>query len=317
MNADKVVALIERTYRTELSADSWLQGVSASAAAVFDSQRTLAFHYEASENWITPSAPAIHGFAPEFAFDFFDHRDAPPEAAQAMARVFLSVRFGSLRDALQGAGFAGLQSVLDRYGVDDMLGINGLDLSGRGCMLVVAVPKRRLSSRTVNLWHRLSAHISAGNRLRKALAELTEVPADPTAHAEAVLSTNGRVEHATGPAESRRARDALREALVRIDAARSERDNPERSVELWRGLVAGRWSLVEHFERDGRRYYLAHKNDPELGQDRRLTLRERQVLAYAQHGNSNKLTAYALGLSTTTVSSLLGRARRKLGGSSE
>jgi DNA-binding NarL/FixJ family response regulator len=100
---------------------------------------------------------------------------------------------------------------------------------------------------------------------------------------------------------------------VRIDAARSERDDAEHSVELWRGLVAGRWSLVEHFERDGRRYFLAHKNDPELAPDRRLSPREAQVLAYAELGYSNKLIAYSLGLSSSTVATVLGKARRKVG----
>ena len=180
-------------------------------------------------------------------------------------------------------------------------------------MLTIVTPRQPHSPRTANLWHRLAAHISAGNRLRKALGTLAFEKIDPTARAEAVLAPNGKIENATGPAEPRAARDALRDALVRIDAARSERDNPERSVELWRGLVAGRWSLVEHFERDGRRYYLAHKNDPELAQDRTLTSRERQVLGYAELGHSNKLIAYELGLSTTTISTILIRAKKKLG----
>jgi DNA-binding CsgD family transcriptional regulator len=115
-----------------------------------------------------------------------------------------------------------------------------------------------------------------------------------------------------GAAEPRTAREALREALVRIDQARSVSDDANESVELWRGLVAGRWSIVEHFERDGRRYYLAHKNDPELAPERTLTQRERQVLGYAELGHSNKLTAYALGLSSSSVSTHLTRARRKL-----
>jgi len=45
---------------------------------------------------------------------------------------------------------------------------------------------------------------------------------------------------------------------------------------------------------------------------RGLTLRERQVLAYAGLGHSNKVIAYELGLSTSTVSTHLARARRKM-----
>jgi DNA-binding CsgD family transcriptional regulator len=46
--------------------------------------------------------------------------------------------------------------------------------------------------------------------------------------------------------------------------------------------------------------------------DRALTMQERQVLGYAELGNSNKLIAYSLGLSTYTVAATLARARRKL-----
>jgi len=194
-----------------------------------------------------------------------------------------------------------------------MLGINGLDPSWRGCMLAIAVRRTSQSARTAHIWQRLAAHISAGNRLRTRLEALSNGGVDPLSQAEAVLTPNGKVEHATGPAEPRDAREALREALARIDAARSEGEDARRCVDLWHGLVGGRWSLVDHFERDGKRYYLAHKNDPELAADRELTPRERLVLGYAELGNSNKLISYSLGLSSSTVSTLLGRARKKLG----
>ena len=43
-----------------------------------------------------------------------------------------------------------------------------------------------------------------------------------------------------------------------------------------------------------------------------LTPRERQVLSLADFGRSNKVIAHALGLSISTVSTTLTRARRKL-----
>ena len=107
---------------------------------------------------------------------------------------------------------------------------------------------------------------------------------------------------------------ALLRRLVASAPAPLER---ELVVELWRALISGRWSVVEHFERDGKRYYLAHKNDPELAADRALTPRERQVFGYAELGHSDKLIAYSLGLSLSTVSTLLSSARRKLGASLE
>ena len=308
-----VVELIESAYRPEASDEAWLKNVTSAVATVAGSQRALAFRYSTTADWIASGAFALHGFGSEFARDFLNV-GGPPEAGQAMARLFLSLRLASLRELAQSPQFAALGSVLDRHGVDDLLGVNGLDPSGRGCMLTVAVARERLSPRTTHLWHRLAAHISAGNRLRTVLEKLAaESSADLTAHAEAILSPAGKVEHASGPAEPRAARDALRDALVRIDAARAERSDPERSVALWRGLVAGRWSLVEHFERDGRRYYLAHKNDPELAPDRTLTAQERVVLGYAELGHSNKLISYELGLAPSTISTTLNRAKKKLG----
>jgi DNA-binding CsgD family transcriptional regulator len=316
MTPKHAVSLIESAYRLDLSTESWLEGIAAAASEALGSkQGAMAFRYDASsKDWIHVQAFAMRGLAPEFVTAFFNQSDAPPDVARQLATLMHSVRFGSTIDLFErtGAG-AFMRPTYDRYGIADMLGINGLDPSGRGCMLMVATSRARYSPRTTHLWHRLAAHVSAGNRLRSALDELAAEGVDPVNRAEAVLSPNGNVDHATGAAEPRTARRALRDALVRIDQARSIRDDARESVELWRGLVAGRWSLVEHFERDGRRYYLAHKNDPELAPDRALTQREQQVLGYAELGHSNKLISYQLDLSSSTVSSLLTSARRKLG----
>jgi hypothetical protein len=309
------VSLIESAYGLDGATEPWLQKIAASACSAMESaQGAMAFQYDASDGgWTKIGTGAIHEMSPEFVRDFFDQEDMPKESARALTQVFTSVRFGSLRAVLNRIQAGAFSATLDRHGIDDMVGVNGIDPSGRGCMLAIVVKKFPSSSRTEHLWQRLAAHISAGNRLRTTLAALSEPNFDPTQRAEAVLTANGKVEHATGPAESRAAREALRDALVRIDKARSEQDDARRSVDLWRGLVAGRWSLVEHFERDGKRFYLAHKNDPELEKDRALTERERLVLGYAELGYSNKFVSYALGLSTSTVSTLLARARKKLG----
>jgi hypothetical protein len=315
VKASQAVSLIEAAYGLDGATEQWLQKIAASASSAMGSaQGAMAFQYDASDgNWIKLGTGALHETSPEFARDFFNQADMPKDSARALTQLFMSMRFASLRTVLNRIQAAGFIATLDRHGVHDMVGVNGLDPSGRGCMLVIVVQKMPSSSRAEHLWQRLAAHISAGNRLRTTLAALSEPNFDPTQSAEAVLTANGKVEHATGPAEPRAAREALREALVRIDKARSEHDDARRSVELWRGLVAGRWSLVEHFERDGKRYYLAHKNDPELAEDRGLTRHERLVLGYAELGQSNKLISYALGLSSSTVSTLLARARKKLG----
>ena len=85
------------------------------------------------------------------------------------------------------------------------------------------------------------------------------------------------------------------------------------ALELWRGLLAGRWTLVDHFDSDGRRFVLARKNDPSVPEPRALSPRQRQVVFYASLGWSNKEISYALGLSENTVSAHLAQSLSKLG----
>jgi DNA-binding NarL/FixJ family response regulator len=133
-----------------------------------------------------------------------------------------------------------------------------------------------------------------------------------------VLTPTGMVEHADGDATTRAARERLREAVSALDRARGglRRRDPDGAVDLWRVLVASRWSLVETFESDGRRYLVARVNEPRSGEFAPLTPREHDVLGYARMGHHNKLIAYELGLAPSTVRVLLSRAAAKLGATS-
>jgi DNA-binding CsgD family transcriptional regulator len=87
---------------------------------------------------------------------------------------------------------------------------------------------------------------------------------------------------------------------------------PEQAVDLWKGLVSGRWTLLDHFETDGTRYVVARRNEVRLTGLRALTERERQAVGYAALGHTNKLIAYEMGLSASTIGVLLHRAAKKL-----
>jgi DNA-binding NarL/FixJ family response regulator len=106
--------------------------------------------------------------------------------------------------------------------------------------------------------------------------------------------------------------DAIRVDLIGISLRRS---SPDEAIALWRALVAGRWSIIDHFDSDGRRYLVARRNQPApaargLGV---LSPRERDVLARAALGHTNKLIAYELGVAVATVASALASAAVKLG----
>jgi len=197
----------------------------------------------------------------------------------------------------------------------DSVGMVASDPSGRSCHIATLQSQvTKLSVGEVELWTRVSAHVAAGHRIRRQLAALDERQRGPDG-ADAVLRPDGRVEHAAPAAASPVAREALRSAVKALDRARSRlrRTDPNQAVEVWRGLVAGRWSVLDHFDGDGRRFVLARRNDPAARPVQQLSNRECQVIGYAALGHSNKLIAYELGLAASTIANHLSRAAAKLG----
>jgi len=150
-----------------------------------------------------------------------------------------------------------------------------------------------------------AAHLSAALRLRALAAGSPD-------DADSVLAPNGRVLHAVGAA--RNGRESLVEAVVRRERARGRlrRSDPDEAARMWSVLVAGRWSIVDFVDRDGKRLLLARRN-PVHGPDvLALSDEERDVVWLATLGHSRKYIAYELGLAAATVTKRLGSAQRKL-----
>ena len=144
--------------------------------------------------------------------------------------------------------------------------------------------------------------------------ERAEVPLPHDA--EAVLDPKRfEVTDATGPAKANGVGAKLRDAAIQGDRARGpmRNDNPDKALEIWKALVQGRWSMVDWFDTDGRRFVLAVPNAPDTADPRGLTEREMQVVTYVIFGHSNKFIAYQLGISRARVSMLLSSSMRKLG----
>jgi DNA-binding NarL/FixJ family response regulator len=193
--------------------------------------------------------------------------------------------------------------------------LNAADPSHRGCVLgAVDLGSKGARLERKASWSRVAAHVASGLRLRRRLAEHQAQPQLD----EAILGPSGVLLHAEGVAKIPTARDALRDATLAIEKARGRlrRSEPEAALNLWRGLLDGRWSLIDRFERDGRRLIVAHRNDVTTRGLRALTFRERQVASYAALGHSNKLIAYELGLSLGSVGTHLSAALVKLGAKS-
>ena len=200
----------------------------------------------------------------------------------------------------------------------DGLGMSAFDPNGQGVYLIAPLPKvTTLTEKARERWQMLAAHFGAGYRLRRALRKGgPEAATDLPLGAEAVIDpTSFRVTDAQGQAKSGDALEALREAALQVDRARGRmrESDPEQALELWKALVRGRWSTVDWFDSDGRRFVLGLPNAPNVTDPRGLTDREMQVVAYVLFGQTNKLIAYNLGLSKGRVSTLLRSAMRKIG----
>jgi DNA-binding NarL/FixJ family response regulator len=252
----------------------------------------------------------------------------PTSQDTKLAPLFRSVFVGSLRAstaALRRFGIdeplvlqfeRAIDQSLRAWGLADELWINAQDPTGIGCLIVA--PRLRAGPfppREIHRWSYVAAHLATAFRVRRQLEKrLPGQRLDEMPGVEAVLSPDGKLAHAHASAQAPSASESLGRAVKSLDRARGalRRRDPEEAVAIWRAMVAGRWSLLDHFDSDGRRFVLAHRNDPHVPDARGLTLRERQVVAYAALGHSNKVIAYELGLSSSTVGSHLARARAKL-----
>ena len=202
----------------------------------------------------------------------------------------------------------------------DVLFITAVDGRGVGVAVVAPLPEiTSLSPHESERWQMLAAHLEAGHRLRRGLAvtePMEESEPSLPYGAEAIFDTHSfRITDAVGNAKEPTAARKLREAAIAVDRARGalRQSDPHTALEIWKALVRGRWSTVDWFDTDGRRFVLAIPNSPNITDPRGLTERERQVVAFAGFGQTNKMIAYRLGLSSSRVSLLLRSAMRKMG----
>ncbi|MGB8332780.1 MAG: helix-turn-helix transcriptional regulator [Polyangiales bacterium] len=214
-----------------------------------------------------------------------------------------------------------LRALEKRLGCKDVLGISAIDPDLHGVGIHIPSPEFiSLTRRSRESWQRLAAHIEAGHRLRRRLGCVDQLKATPVnelpLRAEALIDPKRfALEHAEGAARDKGMPDALREAAIRVDHARGRlrNENPEQALALWHGLVRGRWSLVDWFDSDGRRFIVVIPNPPGLDDPRGLTEREHQVATLAAQGETGKSITYRLGISRQRVSMLLRSAMHKLG----
>lgn len=189
---------------------------------------------------------------------------------------------------------------LKQTGAEEFLGLLGHPAPGWAFLLFCDWPGGSgLDSAQRDALERLRIHLESVLRLRM-LGE-AQLPV-------AVLSLEGRVMHSETLQQSDTQfadahGESAGERVRRIEAARTEagRSEPNKALAVWKALVDGTWSLIEHVDRDGRRFYQAYENAPAARPYRSLTTRESAVLDHAVQGLSGKHVAYALGIAQPLV----------------
>ena len=182
-----------------------------------------------------------------------------------------------------------------------------LDGNGVTGFTGVFMHPRTLSAAERAMYLMVDAHIRSALRLRRRLGS------GGTKSTDAVVSAGGTLLDAQGDASTIVARSKLVEAVRAIDRAKTRAlgRGPE-ALEVWKGLVDGRWSLVEQIEADGKRLFVAFRNEEHVRDPRGLTNTEMRVVGLVARGYPDKLVAYNLGLASATVAVHLSNALAKL-----
>jgi DNA-binding CsgD family transcriptional regulator len=328
-----ILDTIDAGYDLAGSERSWLLSMTKAVAPCFDRGLGLvSYFYDASDpahfkvsdivgHGATPEAmsmvePVVYGFTPEqvelsfggpmiigTTWEVFGFNPSPPLAAEhhdspALVREMIDFGFPKA----YSNNLEALQAV-------SSLALRAHQPDGRGIFICSLLPSdggttRRFRAR----WARVSAHLLSAWRLRQRLAKAQERTAP-----EAILTPSGRLADARfDPSAGQR--DVLASAVRRREQARGplRHSAPDDALSLWQGLVQGRWSLVDQIDRDGKRFVLARRNEAAAPPLAGLTLRERQIVAFALQGLANKLIAYTIGLSVSTVATHLANAAPKL-----
>jgi DNA-binding CsgD family transcriptional regulator len=311
-----VLNVIEAAYQMDMPAADWIQTIGTLLYKQFGTGRGL---YGCEYN-VKPDGMLRIGY--ELKLDFPEPALAlpiaqtlemlPPQFTEKTFRRTECITQSEIVDPDIAPMIEGASASMSAIGLEDILICAGCDPAGHGAFFGAFLPaKQKIDLGLRDMWTRTVQHVVAALRLRRRLMD-TQAPVET---ADAVLKPSGQIDHADGEAKLDEAREQLREAVLAVESARGRmrRENPETAVESWKCLVSTRWSLVDQFESDGKRYILAHRNDVSVVGLDALTPRERQALAFAAIGHSNKLIAYELGITASTVGVLLHTAASKLG----
>jgi len=291
----------------------WLEHVASTLTPLLDrGNGLLCYGFDAREMGVIQlEAPVFAGAGVEVwgamqgATEGLDPR--------AVRRTYLgSQPFGTVAQRFVGSTRRIFSELAQRHyapnGFSDLLVLHVVAGDRRGCLFAAPLSRSLAASRKeITLWSRVAAHLRAG--YASSLRHGDDVEAS-----DAILEPDGRILHASGFAKTPLGRETLRHVVRSAERARTSRarQDASRALDLWQELIAGRWTLIQRFDADGRRFLLARRNTDEVQRYVQLTCREQEIAQRVLNGDSNKRIAHDLLVSEATISERLENMLSKL-----
>lgn len=305
-----LIAPLDAAFDVQSDETTWLERVARALCAVVDDGcGTIAWTMSTN-----PSAPAFDVIAADDApldpKDLFAmHADATPEELELSYAFTASGPVHSLATALGERRFQESRTIrrfLRPRRISDAACLR-IQLGRR--LFVVGAQLREVAAIPPVMrrhGHALALRIQRAHRLRATIAEQAPV---------AISTPDAKVVHAERDARGNDALETLRRSIAAREEARGplRHDDPAAAFALFDGLASGRYTLVDRFERDGRRYVVAYENEPDVARLRALTAREREILLRAAQGQPVKRIAVELGITPNAAGAYLASARKKTG----
>lgn len=343
-DATGTLAILDAAYELGGTYETWLRGVAEAMAPFLDEGVGVeAFGVDArGPGGADFIAPLLVGGTDEWQqrwrenwwAPFMESLDAPTRLSLVSTGVCLyageawevaSRGLPTYRAFLEELARSGYGRTLGRFAPDaerpeddklfypDSFNVMAVEPGGLGAVFAAnrTQPAREPAPESVRAtWAQLAAHLTAALRLR---ARTT--PERAIDGAEAILDgASGRLAHASDAiARDPRLCESTRAALLALVGLKGKRLPDAAVLDVWRALHEGSLSVLERFDHDGRRYYVAHANAPVAGHDALLSRREREVLERLALGLSNKEIGYQLGVTASTVTAYVQRIADKLG----
>ncbi|MGE0784111.1 MAG: LuxR C-terminal-related transcriptional regulator [Sandaracinaceae bacterium] len=309
--AEAMIAVADAGYRLALDDETWLTGVLDAACPLLD-------HGSFVHGWIIELATgtfrsgAAVRMPPGADFERHVRHQHPPPGDPDIdqGRRASALDTATRMWAMAGPPLAERARFPPGFGIEDCVMLGAADPSGIACALMGALPSvSRVSPRDQARWGRVASHLAAALRLRERLRENPEGASIDSA--DAIVEPRTRsVSHVRGDARDHL--DAIRDASELL-AARHGTHDADKLVAAWRALVQGRWSLIDTFDTDGKRFFVLRKNPPSAPGPDALNSVQRAIAGYVAMGHSNKAIAYHLGLSESATTRAVAEICRRLG----